>query len=49
MHRAGMTTAELVKEVLQGILVLVGEYRWSHAEMACYVEFWLMAASGRTY
>jgi hypothetical protein len=33
-----MTTAELVKQVLQGILVLVGEYRGSHAEMAGYVD-----------
>src|SRR5882724_1928611 len=33
-----MTTGELVKQVLQGILVLVGEYRGSHAEMAGYVD-----------
>jgi hypothetical protein len=33
-----MTTDELVKQVLQGILVLVGEYRGSHAEMAGYVD-----------
>src|ERR1700751_5266585 len=33
-----MTTAELVNQVLQGILVLVGEYRGSHAEMAGYVD-----------
>jgi hypothetical protein len=33
-----MTTAELVKQVLQGVLVLVGEYRGSHAEMAGYVD-----------
>lgn len=33
-----MTPEELVKQVLQGILVLVGEYRASHAEMAGYVD-----------
>jgi hypothetical protein len=33
-----MTTDELVKQVLQGILVLVGDYRGSHAEMAGYVD-----------
>jgi hypothetical protein len=33
-----MTPDELVKQVLQGILVLVGEYRGSHAEMAGYVD-----------
>jgi hypothetical protein len=33
-----MTTDELVKQVLQGILVLVGEYRGSHAEAAGYVD-----------
>ena len=33
-----MTPDELVKQVLQGILVLVGEYRASHAEMAGYVN-----------
>jgi hypothetical protein len=33
-----MTTDELVKQLLQGILVLVGEYRGSHAEMAGYVD-----------
>ena len=33
-----MTTEELVKQVLQGILVLVGDYRGSHAEMAGYVD-----------
>ena len=44
MQRAGRTKAELVKQVLQGILILVGEYRGSHAEMAGYVESWLMAA-----
>jgi hypothetical protein len=33
-----MTTAELLKEVLQGIPILVGEYRGSAAEMAGYVD-----------
>ena len=33
-----MTTEELAKQVLQGILVLVGDYRASHAEMAGYVD-----------
>jgi hypothetical protein len=33
-----MTTDELVKQVLQGVLVLVGDYRGSHAEMAGYVD-----------
>jgi hypothetical protein len=33
-----MTADELVRQVLQGILVLVGEYRGSHAEMAGYVD-----------
>jgi uncharacterized protein YodC (DUF2158 family) len=33
-----MTKAELVEQVLQGVLVLVGEYRGSHAEDAGYVD-----------
>jgi hypothetical protein len=33
-----MTTDELVRQVLQGILVIVGEYRGSHAELAGYVD-----------
>ena len=33
-----MTRDELVKQVLQGSLVLVGEYRGSEAEMAGYVD-----------
>ena len=33
-----MTTDDLVRQLLQGILVLVGEYRGSHAEMAGYVD-----------
>jgi hypothetical protein len=33
-----MTTDELVTQVLQGILVLVGNYRGSHAEAAGYVD-----------
>ena len=33
-----MTTDELVKQLLQGILVPVGDYRGSHAEMAGYVD-----------
>ena len=33
-----MTIEELVKDVLKGIPVLVGEYRGSHAEMASYVD-----------
>lgn len=33
-----MTADELVRQVLQGILVLVGDYRGSHAEMAGYVD-----------
>src|SRR6266446_9220311 len=39
-HRWGseMSTAELLKEVLQGVLLIVGEYRGSHAELAGYVD-----------
>src|SRR5947199_4298244 len=33
-----MTRAELLCEVLQGVLLIVGEYRGSHAEMAGYVD-----------
>jgi hypothetical protein len=33
-----MTQAELLREVLQGVLLIVGEYRGSHAEMAGYVD-----------
>jgi hypothetical protein len=33
-----MTRAELAEEVLQGILLIVGEYRGSHAEEAGYVD-----------
>lgn len=33
-----MTRDELLKEVLQGVLLIVGEYRGSHAEMAGYVD-----------
>src|SRR5436309_13384378 len=33
-----MTTEELLRHVLQGFLVLVGEYRGSQAEMAGYVN-----------
>ncbi len=33
-----MTEAELFKEVLQGVLLIVGEYRGSHAEEAGYVD-----------
>ena len=33
-----MTTDELIRQVVQGILVLVGDYRGSHAEMAGYVD-----------
>ena len=33
-----MTTPELMKEVLQGVLLIVGEYRGSHAELAGYVD-----------
>jgi hypothetical protein len=33
-----MTAGELLKEVLQGVLLIVGEYRGSHAEMAGYVD-----------
>ena len=33
-----MTPAELLREVLQGVLLIVGEYRGSHAEMAGYVD-----------
>src|SRR6266480_7808051 len=33
-----MTREELLKQVLQGFLVLVGDYRGSHAEMAGYVD-----------
>jgi len=33
-----MTREQLVKEVLKGIPVLVGNYRGSHAEMAVYMD-----------
>ena len=33
-----MTGAELLKEVLQGVLLIVGEYRGSYAGMAGYVD-----------
>jgi hypothetical protein len=33
-----MTTAELLREVLQGVLLIVGDYRGSHAEAAGYVD-----------
>jgi hypothetical protein len=33
-----MTQAELIRDVLQGVLVIVGEYRGSHAEEAGYVD-----------
>jgi hypothetical protein len=33
-----MTTKELLSEVLQGVLLIVGEYRGSHAEEAGYVD-----------
>jgi hypothetical protein len=33
-----MTTAELLREVLQGVLLIVGDYRGSHAEEAGYVD-----------
>ena len=33
-----MTQAELVKEVMQGVLLIVGEYRGSHAEEAGYID-----------
>ena len=33
-----MTRTELLREVLQGVLLIVGEYRGSHAEMAGYVD-----------
>ena len=33
-----MTGNELLKQVLQGVLLIVGEYRGSHAEMAGYVD-----------
>ena len=33
-----MTESELTKEVLQGVLLIVGEYRGSHAEEAAYVD-----------
>ncbi len=33
-----MTSAELLNQVLQGVLLIVGEYRGSHAEMAGYVD-----------
>jgi hypothetical protein len=33
-----MTQAELLREVLQGVLLIVGEYRGSHAEEAGYVD-----------
>jgi len=33
-----MTENELLKEVLQGVLLIVGEYRGSHAEKAGYVD-----------
>jgi len=32
-----MTENDLLKEVLQGVLLIVGEYRGSYAEMAGYV------------
>ena len=33
-----MTRDDLLMQVLQGVLVLVGDYRGSHAEMAGYVD-----------
>jgi hypothetical protein len=33
-----VTQAELLGEVLQGVLLIVGEYRGSAAEMAGYVD-----------
>ena len=33
-----MTAGELLEQVLQGVLLIVGEYRGSHAEMAGYVD-----------
>lgn len=33
-----MTQAELLREVLAGVLLIVGEYRGSHAEEAGYVD-----------
>jgi hypothetical protein len=33
-----MTENELLKEVLQGVLLIVGEYRGSYAEMAGYIS-----------
>ncbi len=33
-----MTASELLEQVLQGVLLIVGEYRGSHAEMAGYVD-----------
>ena len=33
-----MTENELLKEVLKGVLLIVGEYRGSQAEMAGYVD-----------
>lgn len=33
-----MTKAELVEQVLKGVIVVVGEYRGSHAELAGYVD-----------
>lgn len=33
-----MKPDELLKEVLQGVLLIVGEYRGSHAEVAGYVD-----------
>jgi hypothetical protein len=33
-----MTKAELLDEVLKGVLLIVGEYRGSHAELAGYVD-----------
>lgn len=33
-----MTKAELLEEVLQGVLLIVGNYRGSHAEEAGYVH-----------
>jgi len=33
-----MTASELLEQVLQGVLLIVDEYRGSHAEMAGYVD-----------
>jgi hypothetical protein len=33
-----MTGSELLRQVLQGVLLIVGEYRGSYAEMAGYVD-----------